>query len=722
MAGIFTELKRRNVFRVGLAYAVASWLILQISDVILNNIEAPDWLFQAIMLVLAIGFPVILLFAWAFEMTPDGIKKESEVDRTQSITNNTGRKLDFTIIGILVVAAGYFFWESRISEPNQPVVKTADTSTSIAVLPFVNMSSDPEQEYFSDGISEEILNMLAHIPDLHVTSRSSAFQFKGENIDIPTVAAQLEVAHILEGSVRKSGARIRITAQLIEASSDKHLWSETYDRELTDIFAVQDEISLAIVDALKTALSIDIAAPAATFAFIDTEAHNEYLMGVYQMEQRQKEAAIAHFERAIKIEPNYAPAIARLSMTLNLLPLYVSGLQSADYVPLARPHADQALALDPDGWEANLAMGYQIWRESGPIDAVPLEDAIPYLEKALKLNPSYGTTYAWLAGVVRTDGDIDSSLTILETGIEVAPLDRILLDSLSGGYIRRGRFEEAQTIIDRLIKIAPSMAFSRMAHLATTQGRWADNAIALIRSFAFAPDRSNYWARRIVGDDLGLAGEAMSIGEEDSYYGLYVYQMNPAGAHLWVERHLEKTPSIGRTYSAGSILASLGDMEKAHKLMEQAWSEFDHSNPSYPAPAHVAARRAMGDEDGVREFVQKTEEFIQKRHEAGIVSNSLNRDMGMIYYLAGDREKAIPLIKQSFENGLFFRTFHTYHSGLISDPELEDLFAKQEAKSEVERARFLTIMCGDDNPVPEFWKPSEAACLMLDVEEHLVSE
>jgi TolB-like protein len=719
MAGFFTELKRRNIFRVGIAYAVVSWLILQISDVILNNIEAPEWLFQAIMLVLAIGFPVILLFAWAFEMTPDGIKRESEIDRTQSITHVTGRKLDFTIIGALVIAAGYFFWESRISESSPQVVETVDTSTSIAVLPFVNMSSDPEQEYFSDGISEEILNVLAHIPGLHVTSRSSAFQFKGENIDIPTVAAQLEVAHVLEGSVRKSGERVRITAQLIEASTDKHLWSETYDREVTDIFAVQDEISLAIVDALKTALNIDIEAPTATSAFIDTAAHNEFLMGVYQMEQRKKEpleAAIAHFEKAIEIEPDYAAAIARLSMTLNLLPGYVSGLEEADYVPLARPHADQAMELDPDGWEANLAMGYQIWLESGPKDAVKLEDAIPYLEKALELNPSYGTTYAWLAGVMRSGGDIDGSLETLEAGIEVAPLDRILLNHLSGGYIRRGRYEEAQAIIDRLMNVAPSMAFDRMAHLATAQGRWADNAIALVQDLAFAPASSNYWARRIVGDDLGLAGEAMTIGEEDSYYGLYVYQMNPAGAHRWVERHMEKTPSIGRTYGAGSIYASLGDMQKAHELMEQAWSEFDHSNPIYPAPAHVAARRAMGDEDGVREFVQKTEEFIKFRQDAGIVSNALTRDLGIIYYLAGEREKALPLIKQSFENGLFVRTFHAYHAELTSDPELADMFARQEAKTEMERARFLTIMCGDENPVLEYWKPSEAACSLLNVE------
>ncbi|HET6563930.1 MAG TPA: hypothetical protein VFG52_00845, partial [Xanthomonadales bacterium] len=266
------ELKRRNVVRVGVVYLIAAWLLAQVADLMLENFNAPEWVIQSILVVLIIGFPIALIFAWAFELTPEGIKKEKDVDRSQSITPQTGRKLDFMIIGILAIALAYFIWESRfestesdmpatstvipaqsgIQEPSSeaivasaesPAIAAEASAKSIAVLPFVNMSSDPEQEYFSDGISEEILNSLAKVKELKVAGRTSSFAFKGENQDLRQVGETLGVANILEGSVRKSGNKVRITAQLIQVDDGFHLWSESYDRELTDVFAIQDEIS-----------------------------------------------------------------------------------------------------------------------------------------------------------------------------------------------------------------------------------------------------------------------------------------------------------------------------------------------------------------------------------------------------------------------------------------------------------------------------------------------
>jgi TolB-like protein len=238
---LFNELKRRNVFKVTIAYVVMAWLVMQVADVILNNVEAPGWVFHVILLLLGIGLLFAIFFAWAYELTPEGIKKEKDVDRTQSITKKTGRKLDFTIIGVMALAITYFTYDKfvlsasrdaalveattqTVSEQVASEEVSAESDNSIAVLPFINMSSDEEQEYFSDGLSEELLNLLAKIPELRVTSRSSAFAFKGEKIDIQEVAKKLNVAHILEGSVRKAGNQVRITAQLIETSSDTHLW------------------------------------------------------------------------------------------------------------------------------------------------------------------------------------------------------------------------------------------------------------------------------------------------------------------------------------------------------------------------------------------------------------------------------------------------------------------------------------------------------------------
>lgn len=712
----FAELKRRNVFKVGIAYATVAWLILQVADVALNNIAAPDWVFRSILLVLGIGLPLALIFAWAFEMTPEGIKHESEVDRSQSISSKTGRKLDFTIIGVLLVAVTYFIWESRFSEP--VVEEVTSSEVSIAVLPFVNMSSDVEQEYFSDGISEEILNVLAHIPGMHVTSRSSSFQFKGENIDIPTVAARLGVEHVLEGSVRKDGDRVRITAQLIEAASDRHLWSETYDRDLTDIFAVQDEISLAIVAALKTTLGIKLAAPASAQRTVNSDAHNEYLRGVFQMEMRGKEPmekAVEHFERAIAIDPDYVPALARLSMTLNLLPENASGLSEAEYLEKASPYTIRAFELDPDHWEANLAKGFDVWGRA-IIEGTDLGQALPYLEKSLELNPSYGTSYAWLASVKRGLGDITGSLQILESAVAIAPLDRVLLNNLSSGYIRHGRFEEAQTIIDRLMTVSPFMAHSSSAHLASTQGRWADNAIALIQQLAVAPDSSNYRARRIVGDDLALASEAFSLGERDSYCDLYVLLGQNDEQTQCMERLLQTASGIGRTYFEGIIHSIRGNQQQAHALMEEAWEQFDHiSNPIMPDSIHIAVRLAVGDREGAKELVEKTIEFVESNTEAGIVSSNLVQDKGMAYYLVGDKGKALPLLRKTVEGGLYISTHEWYKEEFRNDPEIQRLLARQDAKAEMERERFLTIMCGPANPVPEYWRPSEAACTAINV-------
>ena len=230
------ELKRRNVFRVGVAYVIVAWLLLQVADVILDNIEAPAWVFQAILLLLIIGFPVTIIFAWAFELTPEGFKKEKDIERSESVTPVTGRKLDFVIIGLLTAALGYLAYDKFLASPPA----SQDSIQSIAVLPFVDMSPDGDQEYFGDGIAVELLNELTRLDGLRVAGRTSSFSFKGTNENLKGIAEALDVATILEGSIRKDGDRVRIKAQLINIADGENLWSETYDRKLTDIFVIQE--------------------------------------------------------------------------------------------------------------------------------------------------------------------------------------------------------------------------------------------------------------------------------------------------------------------------------------------------------------------------------------------------------------------------------------------------------------------------------------------------
>jgi TolB-like protein len=311
MTSVWAELRRRNVVRVGIAYAVVAWLLLQVADVVLNNIESPAWVFQTILLVLIIGFPLAIFFAWAFEITPEGLKKEKDVDRSKSIARTTGRKLDFVIIGVLSIAVVYFitdkfYWSDEAG--TRPEI-----DTSIAVLPFMPLSSGPDDGYFADGLTEEILNSLTQLPQLQVSARTSSFFFKGQDIPVPEIAAQLNVAHIVEGSVRRDEDRVRITAQLIHASSDRHLWSQTYDRDFEDVFAIQQDIAENIAETLNVILDNDSRQDMRNAGINDVNAFIAYQKGLeaYSAAHRNVHeisksltVANAYFDQALEVAPH----------------------------------------------------------------------------------------------------------------------------------------------------------------------------------------------------------------------------------------------------------------------------------------------------------------------------------------------------------------------------------------------------------------------------------
>ncbi len=290
MGQLFDELKRRNVIRVAVAYLIATWLVLQVADLVLENISAPVWVMQVFMLVFALGFPLVLTFSWAYELTSAGLKKEREVDRDQSITRSTGRKLNQITIGMLVTVVLFVGYERSISpEQNNsaPVATAQVTDKSVAVLAFEDLSAAGDHAYFAEGLSEELLNVLSQVPDLQVAGRTSSFAFKGQNTDLREIGEILNVAHILEGSVRTSGNRIRVTAQLINAADGFHLFSETYDRDLTDIFAVQDDIAEKISTALQSELIGTVDVREATPTQIET--FDLYLLARQNIHTRDKD-------------------------------------------------------------------------------------------------------------------------------------------------------------------------------------------------------------------------------------------------------------------------------------------------------------------------------------------------------------------------------------------------------------------------------------------------
>jgi TolB-like protein len=428
----FEELKRRNVIRVGIAYAVASWLLLQLTEVLIELLELSPVAGKYIFLFLVIGFVPALIFAWAFEMTPEGLKREKDVDRSESIAPQTGRKLDRTIIVVLLLALVWFAFDKfkpekrsgsitqseQVAGNLQPKVIEPDpfSEPSIAVLPFTDMSQDKDQEYFSDGIAEELLNLLVRVDGLKVASRTSSFSYKGDALSIADIAEELKVDHILEGSVRKAGNRVRITAQLIDTKTDRHLWSDTYDRELEDIFGIQDEIANAIVDALRAELGISGTGKAVsvTAATDNLDAYQLYLQArALFLARAQLDTAVSLFEQAVALDPDFARAWADLAANYSVMESW--RFLDRDYNDLALSAAQKALDLD-----ASLSTPWAVRAQVAGTHNDRLA-AMGFLDRAIEMDPENTTHYLWRGIEYSTLGFQDESVADLERCLELDP-------------------------------------------------------------------------------------------------------------------------------------------------------------------------------------------------------------------------------------------------------------------------------------------------------------
>ena len=448
MSDFFTELKRRNVARVAFVYILVSWLLVQVADTVFPALHLPEWTITFVTALLMLGFPVALVFAWAFELTPDGIKRDSEVDRSQSIAARTGRKLDFAIIGVLAVAVVYFAATHDWSEGLGG--SSGANDNSIAVLPFVDMSAAGDQEYFADGIAEELLNVLTRMPGLEVASRTSSFRFKGKDVDIPAVADALRVRYVLEGSVRKAGDEVRVTAQLIEAASDRHLWSNSYDRTLEDIFAVQDEIALNIVNALEVHLGVGEAEQvlADSRPTENLEAYDLYYQGRYLWRLRGREdvaKSVEYFEQALELDPDFARAWSALAAAQ----VAQSSMTNEDEVEAIISTAKRAIALDdtlaePYAVLAAVANARFQWSES-----------LRLYREAVKRDPKEISARQWLGMLLVEVGHVDAAMEELRAAHELDRTSMIIASYYMLALIGAGEYEE----FDEIARQVRSMGF-----------------------------------------------------------------------------------------------------------------------------------------------------------------------------------------------------------------------------------------------------------------------
>lgn len=489
------ELKRRNVIRVGIAYIIVGWVLAQIAEFAFENFGAPDWVLKSVVVVLLLGLPLALIFAWAFEMTPEGLKREADVDRSQSITSQTGRKLDFIIIGILVLALGWFSFDKfYVNTGSEPLPEPTVLEKSVAVLPFVALSSGPDDEYFADGLTEEILNALAQLPELLVTARTSAFSFKGQNIPVQEIAAVLGVNHIVEGSVRRSGERLRVTAQLIRANDGFHLWSENYDSTSTDTIAVQENIAEQIASVLDVVLDEQKRAAMKQAGLRDVEAFTLYQKGLQLYERAHGEMdtieglrrANAYFDQVIERVPTFSQAyLDHSDIFIHMLTDDASDTPQPDFTEEEMANAFPAAIADYRAAEQHAASAVQrrmieldlayisgSWRGLGARIERALDDpgcergnwvsiiadvfgySERYLERALRsLECDPRRSLSWF-NVARSSlrmGNKEEALRLAREGSEIAP-GAWLSSELVRALVAHGLHEEALKEIDDRIE------------------------------------------------------------------------------------------------------------------------------------------------------------------------------------------------------------------------------------------------------------------------------
>ena len=725
------ELKRRNVLRVGAAYVVSSWLLIQVAETIFPLFGYGDTPARLVVIVLAIAFIPSLIFAWVFEITPEGLKRDADVVREESLAPVTGKKLDRIILVVLALALAYFAFDKFVLDPVRDAELVEETAQqtrtdvlvesygdlSIAVLPFVNMSSDPEQEYFSDGISEELLNLLSKIPEMRVVSRSSAFSYKGKDIDIPTIAEQLNVAHVLEGSVRKAGNQIRITAQLIEARSDTHLWSETYDRKLENIFAVQDEISAAIVGALKESLNIQLETTQKTITATNIEAHDAYLRGRYLVVQRSPdsiEGAILEFEKAIALDPDYALAHAELALATLILTGY-SDLTDTEAEARATPHVEQAMALDPNLAEAHAAKGMLLSGESA------YEETLTAYERAIQINPNYSDAYTWKASILSQIGRYAEVRSLRETALRLDPLSNPAIWNYVSILRQRNRLDDAARELERFASMAPVEYAYLRGQLTSVHGKWANMALGCLDAVRIEPTAADFCLPSAFAL-IGLEQEALAIA--DASADAYTLQVlgRPIDAVATADKYLIEDPvNLRSRRNLGLALAASGDYARARPLLEESWRLsngrvtlgtdgafwVDH------AAALIAIRREAGEVSGIDELLAAIRDNVRRYREAGIttagnpaIGGVADYEEGFAAFLSGERQRGLTFVAKAAENGSFILPNEAYLKTLYDDPGFAPILAGQEARQTRERNRFLSIVC-TNNPYADVWQPAE---------------
>jgi len=564
----FAELKRRNVYKVAVAYAVVSWLLIQAASIFLPAFDAPPWVMKIFIIVVSFGFPVALILSWAFEITPEGIKLESEIEPGKSIKRRTGRKIVAVTIALAVVAAGLFVyqmvgrdrWARRSNveteEGGRPPAAAGSLripNKSIAVLPFVNMSADKNDEYLSDGMTEELINMLAKVPGLRVPGRTSCFAFKGKNEEdiFRKVGDQLHVGTVLEGSVRKAGDKLRVTAQLINVSDGYHLWSKDYDGDVKDILNFQSNVAEQVVQALQVKLGGEGTRVLAKKPTENPEAHRLYLLGRYEFAKYTQTGwnnAIRYYEQALRIDPEFALAYCGLADNYAYMGSVV--MPEKEAIAKEKEFAQKALELDPELAEAHMSLALAL------VAAYDWRNGLKEFDRALELNPNLAFAYELQSWTLNGLGRFDEAIAKTRKAVELDPLNPFFQMSLSFYQYWARQYDDAIAQARKTLAMDPNSAISHVL-LGLSFLKKGDTAGAIAELQKSKTPDPGAWYQGFLGYTYAISGERAKAEEA-------LRELEQLGKRQYV------SPTAFAT-----IYLGLGQKEKCLDWLEKSYEQQD---------------------------------------------------------------------------------------------------------------------------------------------------
>ncbi|GAB4183603.1 MAG: hypothetical protein Tsb002_05890 [Wenzhouxiangellaceae bacterium] len=720
------ELRRRRVFRAAASYAVVGWLVLQAAEILFEPFNVPDSVFRGLVIAVLVGFAITVVVSWLFDVHRSGVQ------RTRSHGGMTlTRWVEFTMLALLIAGVtyiGYLAFRPGVSS-QAPVTD----DLSIAVLPFVNMSGDPENEYFSDGISEELLNVLVKIDQLRVAARTSSFAYKGRNENVQHIGRDLNVSTVLEGSVRRNKDQVRITAQLINTADGYHLWSETYDRELTDIFQVQDEISAAIVDALKMTLLGSEKAAMEQRPTDSVDAYQLYLQGRYYWHQRTAESiqrAVGHFTRAIELDPEFTRAYTGLADAYMLLVDY-GNMSINDARPKARELTEKALALNPQSAEAHASMGLILNSEGR------FEEAMAAYERALSFDPDYAVAYIWYGNTLGTMQRDAEQLQAYEQAFELEPLLYPANSNLSWQYVRRGRYLDAVTPFSNLARIRPESASYYHAQVGSMYVK-AGNHSEAVRWYqrALQDDPLNVMAMAELGNlyrELGLlelAGEwhryALSIDTINlqaslnaSFLALEQREFQQAWMIIDGMSQLYESP-VPSLELYRVLLAILADDEQREAGVRQRYHEY--FGPQYQADSNAvlialylaAVEMEQGHESLAFDLLNQIETMLKESRRSEIMQAWQWYALAGVRALRGQSQEALDAFDTAIDGG--WRDTFSLRSessspfvSLLQNSRYLTLLERIDNLNQQQRERVQRLPVNEIAPRPERQQPPPSA-------------